>query len=135
MGNSPFIKQLKACAVSAKNYALEKVLEVIESTGADLEALDSGKADKPTAVSCTIQTTGWKSDSTKDYPQFYDIAVNGLTSQDRAEVTLTLSSLEIAANCGMCRNCETMAGKIRLRAVSVPASDITAEYWIEQGKG
>lgn len=135
MGNSPFTKQLRDCAVAAKNYALAKMQEVIESASADLEALESGKADKPEAVSCTIPTSGWSSDSTKDYPQYYDIAVTGLTAKDRAEVTLAPSGLDTAVQCGMCQTCETLAGKIRLRAASVPASDIAAEFWIEQGKG
>ena len=135
MGNSPFTKQLRACATAAKNYALALVLEAAKNMGADLDALETSKADKPTAVSCTIPTSGWGNDSTKDYPKIYDITVEGLTDKDRAEVTLSLSSLETAVNCGMCQNCETMTGKIRLRAASVPAADIAAEYWIEEGKG
>ena len=135
MGNSSFTKQLKACALAARNYALTKVAEVIESAGADIEALDSGKADKPTAVSCTIPISGWSKDSTADYPNFYDIAVTGVTGKDRAEVTLAPSGLDTAVKCGMCQTCETLAGKIRLRAASIPASEIAAEFWIEQGKG
>lgn len=135
MGKSPFTKQLKACAVAAKNYAASLVLKVIEETGKDLDELDSSKADKPQAVSCTILTSGWQSDSTEGYPNYYDIPVSGVTAKDRAEVTLARSGLDTAVKSGICQTCETLAGKIRLRAASIPALDIAAEYWIEQGKG
>lgn len=135
MGNSPFTKQLKACAIAAKNYAVSLMLKVVEETGKDLEAMDTSKADKPAAVPVTIPITGWGSDSTEGYPNYYDIAVSGATAKDRAEVTLAPSGMETAVRCGICQTCETLTGKIRLRAASVPASEIAAEYWIEQGKG
>jgi len=134
MGKSPLIEQLRACAAAAKNFAIGKVLEAAESMSSDLEEMETNKADKPTAVSCTIPTAGWEKDETEGYPQYYDLPVPGVTARDRAEVTLAPSGLDTAAKCGMCQTCETLAGKIRLRAASVPAADIAAEYWIEQGK-
>lgn len=135
MGKSPFIQQLRACAAAAKAHAISLVLEFVESTDADLEAMDAKKADKPKAVACTIPTSGWGSDNTEGYPNFYDIAVSGVTANDRADVTLAPSGLDTAVTCGLCQTCETLAGKIRLRAATIPASEIAAQYWIEQGKG
>jgi len=92
------------------------------------------KQDKPAAVSCSIPTTGWAKDETAGYPNYYDLPVTGLTAKDRAEITLAPSSIAAAVKCGLCQTCETLTGKIRLRSVSVPTKELTAEYWIEQGK-
>ena len=53
---------------------------------------------------------------------------------DRADVMIAPTSLETARFCGMCLTSETFAGKIRVRAASIPAQAITAEYWIQDGK-
>lgn len=105
------------------------------ATLAELTAGDlSKKQDKQTSTSCSIPTTGWAKDATADYPHYYDLLVSGLTAKDRAEVTLAPASLKTAVKCGLCQTCETLAGKIRLRAASVPSAALTVEYWIEQGK-
>lgn len=92
-----------------------------------------GAAKKPLSGSVTIPTTGWGSDSTADYPKYYDIAVTGVTASDRANVDIATASMSKAVACGLCQTCETLAGKIRVRAVSVPAAAITAQYWVEKG--
>ncbi len=134
MGKSPLIEQLRACAAAARNHAIQLALETIESVSIDLEAVEGKKADKPKAVFCVITPSGWKNDKAEKYPHYYDIAVSGATVKDRAEVTLAASSLEAASDCGLCQTCETMDGKLRLRAVSAPTADLSVEYWIEQGK-
>jgi len=60
--------------------------------------------------------------------------VNGVTAHDRATITIAPASIGTAASCKLCPTNETLAGKIRVRSVSVPAKSIAAEYWIEQGK-
>jgi len=85
------------------------------------------------AVSVTIPTSGWNSDSTATYPKYYDISVSGVTAKDRAKVDLSPASLKTAITCGMCPACETLADKIRIRAVSVPTASLTANYWVEKG--
>lgn len=80
----------------------------------------------PTSVSMTIPTTGWSSDNTAVYPYYYDFAVQGITADNRAEVTLAVSSLQAAADCGICPTNETIAGYIRLRAMSVPTASMVA---------
>lgn len=92
------------------------------------------KQDKPQATSCTIPTTGWASDETAGYPNYYDLPVTGVTATDRVEITLAPAGINTAVQCGLCPTCESLAGKIRLRAASVPSAAIAAEYWIEQGK-
>lgn len=93
----------------------------------------AGKQDKRSAVAVTLPVSGWGSDSTADYPRYYDITVSGVTARDRANVDIAPAALGTAAACGLCPTCETLAGKIRLRARTVPAAAIAAEYWIEKG--
>ena len=64
----------------------------------------------------------------------YDIAAEGVTASDRAEITIAPGSLGTAKACGLCATNETMAGKIRVRAINIPAEAISAEFWIEDGK-
>lgn len=80
----------------------------------------------PTSISMTIPTTGWSQDNTAVYSYYYDYAVQGITADNRAEVTLSVSSLQTAADCGVCPTNETIAGYIRLRAMSVPTASMAA---------
>ncbi len=128
------LEQLRACAVASKNFVRGLIGEVAGTVADALEELDGAKMDKTAAVPVTIPTTGWGSDSTTGYPKYFDIAVNGLTANDRAEVTLAYESLAAAKACAMCPTNETMAGKIRIRAAAVPETAIVAEYWITNGK-
>ncbi len=85
-------------------------------------------------ISITIPITGWSSDSTAGYPNYCDITVAGLTVKDRADLVIAPESLPVAKACCMCSATETLAGKIRLRAASIPTAAIAAEYWIEKGQ-
>lgn len=92
------------------------------------------KQDKPKATACSIPAAGWESDKTSGYPKYYDMPVAGVTEKDRVDITLAPAGLSAAVKCGLCPTCESLAGKVRLRAASVPDAAIAAEYWIEQGK-
>lgn len=112
----------------------------VSSLGGDLAELSTltaqglaGKQDKPSGKSVTIPAAGWASDSTAGYPQYYDLAVSGVTAKDRAKVDLAPEAQSTAAACGLCPTCETLAGKIRLRAAKVPTTAMAAQYWIEKG--
>lgn len=113
---------------------IQQLASLLSTSVQDTETALSTKQDAPLSASCTIPVSGWASDSTADYPKYYDISVSGITNKDRATVTLAPASLSIAAKCGLCCTCETLNGKIRLRAKSVPTVAMTAEYWIEKGK-
>ncbi len=114
---------------SAASTLGEDLVKLAQMTGSALD----GKADKATPVACTILSTGWKQDSS-DYPFYYDIPAEDVTQKDRADVTLAISSLAAASRCGLCPTCETLAGRIRLRAMAVPETALGAEYKIDCGK-
>ena len=125
---------LKACAEAARNYASSLIGELAETISAAVGELESVKANKTAAVEITILSTGWQSDDSGDYPQYYDIEVEGVTTHDRAEITIAPESLSTAKACGLCSTSETMTGKIRVRSISIPTTIISAECWIEDGK-
>lgn len=129
------LEQLRECAVQSKNYVLGSIGNIAGTVADALEAIDAAKADKTAAVPITIPVSGWASDNDANYPKYYDIPVTGVTAKDRAEITIARGSIDTAISCGLCPVNETIAGKIRIRSISVPGSAISAEYWLEKGKG
>ena len=83
-------------------------------------------------LSVTIPATGWSTDSTAVYPKYCDITISGLTANDVARVNLSTAEQATAVACGLCPTCETMSGKLRLRAVSVPAASMAAQCRVEK---
>lgn len=90
--------------------------------------------EKTNAVTASIPTTGWNSDSTTTYTKYYDITVSDVTEKDRADIIIAPGSIGVAEACGFCPTSETLGGKIRVRAQSIPTAAISAQYWIEKGK-
>ena len=110
---------LKSLALKVK----AEIAEVANAAADALEELEAQKPDKAQEVSATIPVTGWSAD-TNAYPNYYDLtAVN----PDPASVAVMVA-------CGFCPTCEMLDGKIRFRALQVPASAISVRYRIQQGK-
>ena len=122
-------EQIKKSLESVKRYALGEIGNVANATVEAVEEIAgelNNKADKPHYITVVIPTEGWQSDDF-DYPQYYDIAVEGITENDRTDVILAIESMKTAAECGFCNVTETLEGKIRVRAMSVPKDVITTE--------
>jgi len=125
------LQQLKTGMQAVKDY----INGLFIATAEAIEEVEAAKADKSKAITVTIPVEGWTEDATiPEFPLAYDIPVEGITAYDMATITVAPESIGTAVACKLCPTNETIAGKIRVRAVSVPASSITAEYWIEQGK-
>lgn len=125
------IKAIRTTAVQSGTA----VADLAESTAASLEEIDGllgSKQDKDATGKVTIQTSGWVSSTVGVYKYYYDIAANGVTANDRADVAIAPASMATAKTCGFCPTTETLAGKIRLRVVTKPTSAITAEYWLHK---
>ena len=126
---------LKRCAEAARDFTNGLVAQLATSVTDAVEEMDTVKADKSVSVSFVIPASGWVSDTTvADYPYRYDLSVSDITALDKATVSIAPNSMSTAIACGLCPTNETLAGKIRFWSKSVPAKDISAEYWIEQGK-
>ena len=128
-------QHIRASALTATYFTSGLIAELELTVSDAVGELADLKADKTESVSAIIPAAGWSSDSSTSYPNYYDIPVTGVTAQDRAEITLQLDSLETAKTCGLCPTNETLVGKIRVRASSVPTSALNIEYWIEKGRG
>ena len=123
--------QVKQSILAAKKHYVDLFLSAADA----IQELNTVKAEKTSAVSIVIPTSEWNHDSTvAKYPFYYDILADSVTEKDRAVVTIAPESMDAAVSCKLCPTNETLAGKIRIRSVSVPAVGIAAEYWIEQGK-
>lgn len=125
------------------------VSALAQATAASIEEIEGilgEKQDAVNAVPFTIPATGWASEEIDEsgedegmedmheYSYYYDLAVDGITARDRADVTISPGSVAAATACGLCPATETLAGKIRLRSVNKPSEDIVAEYWLCSGK-
>lgn len=127
--------QIKTALQKAKSYTASHISELAQATTELFEEVDAVKLDKPQAVAVSIPATGWQTDATEDaaYPLYCDISVSGLTPVDIADVRIAPGSQPAAIACGLCTTSETLAGVIRLRAVSAPAEALAAEYVITKG--
>lgn len=127
--------QIKTALQKAKSYTASHISELAQATTELFEEVDAVKLDKPQAVAVSIPATGWQTDEAEDaaYPLYCDISVSGLTPVDIADVRIAPGSQPAAIACGLCATSETLAGVIRLRAVSAPAEVLSAEYVITKG--
>ena len=134
MSKLSLFDHLKACAVAARNYASRKIAELAQTTAEAMDEMETVKADKQGSVSVTIPTTGWTDSDSTRYPKCYEIVAESVTEADRADIMIAPSSMDTAAKCDLCPTSQTVAGKIRIWAKSVPEAAIAAEYRLNQGK-
>lgn len=127
--------QIKTALQKAKSYTASHISELAQATTELFEEVDAVKLDKPQAVAVSIPATGWQTDEAEGaaYPLYCDISVSGLTPVDIADVRIAPGSQPAAIACGLCATSETLAGVIRLRAVSAPTEALAAEYVITKG--
>ena len=124
---SATLEAVKGCVPTSR-----KVNGKALSADITLAASDVGAAQVPTAVSLTVPTTGWTGDSDINYPKYCDISISGLTAKHRVIVALSLASMSCARDCGLCPVCESMSGKLRIRAKTVPTQALSGEYYIDK---
>ena len=106
-----------------KSLALKVKAEIAEVANAAADALEELEAQKPD-----------KAQDTNADPNYYDLTAAGVTEHDEARVNPDPASVAVMVACGFCPTCEMLDGKIRFRALQVPASAISVRYRIQQGK-
>ena len=93
-------EQIKKSLESVKRYALGEIGNVANATVEAVEEIAgelNNKADKPHYITVVIPTEGWLSDDF-DYPNYYDIVVEGITENDRADILFLPESMKTAAD-------------------------------------
>ncbi|MCC8161033.1 MAG: hypothetical protein LIO53_06990 [Oscillospiraceae bacterium] len=116
---------------------MTSVIQVLNKTGLTylVDKIKSYIAeDKPSTTELTIDTLDWYDSGLTDYPYAWDWNIEGLTADDIVTVTIVPSSLTTAIECGLCPTCETSIDMLKVYAAEVPATDISAEYYITKGK-
>lgn len=134
MSKITLLEQLRQLAEAAKTYADGLIAKLAQTTVEAVEEVEAAKANKPKGTSASLAAGNWTTDATAGYPYYCDITAAGATAKDRAEVAIVPGSLATASECGLCPTCETLAGKIRIRAVKAPTAAIAVTYWLDGGK-
>lgn len=119
------VKQLR----SMLDRVLDKIAAVAQTASAAIDEVAGTKADKAELVSLTVPAEGWKSDETQNYPNYLDVAIDGLTAADCVSLTIGPESAQTALEAGMTCT-ESREGVLRLRARKVPAAAMQASYYI-----
>lgn len=134
MSKITLLEQLRQLAEAAKTYTDGLMAKLAQTTVEAVEEVEAAKANKPKGISASLATGNWTLDETAGYPYYCDITAAGATAKDRAEVAVVPGSLATASECGLCPTCETLSGKIRIRAVKAPTAAIAVTYWLDGGK-
>lgn len=134
MSKITLLEQLRQLAEAAKTYTDGLMAKLAQTTVEAVEEVEAAKANKPKGISASLATGNWTLDETTGYPYYCDITAAGATAKDRAEVAVLPGSLATASECGLCPTCETLSGKIRIRAVKAPTAAIAVTYWLDGGK-
>ena len=127
-------EQIKKSLESVKKYAMGEIGNVANATVEAVEEIVgelNQKADKPNYITITIPVERWQADNF-DYPNYYDIVVEGITENDRADILFLPESMKTAAESGFFSMTETFTGKIRVRAITVPTQALSAEVILKR---
>lgn len=93
--------------------------------------LNDEKAAKVATATLTIPNTGWGTDSSvTGYTAYVDVTVSGLTASDVVVVMIAAKSASVADAACLCGACESLAGKLRIRAKHTPTAALSAVYYI-----
>ena len=83
----------------------------------------------------TLPTTGWTRDEneTTEYILYYDIPIQGVTSDDVVMIFINKDSLNGADECNLCPMNESMTNAVRVRSTYNPKVTITVQYFVMKG--
>ena len=88
------------------------------------------KADKVVPHAFSIPIEGWQTDTgIAGYPNYVDITIDGMTSNDIVNVNVAPISTSVAAKAQF-TNPESFDGYLRLRAKDVPTEAISAQWYV-----
>ena len=76
-----------------------------------------------------IETVNWENDG-GEYPYYYDIHVEGVTSADRADIFFAADSEEAAKKCEFSTEVTTSDGSVRVRSKHIPETVLSANVQV-----
>lgn len=118
-----YIRKLQDSDPASASTVFNPLIErLIENTAAVKRMLEHSVAQ----VDLTIPAAGWIEETAGEYKLRLDVEVSGVTEEMIPRLTIPVAWEETAADCGLSPVVETVEGAVRLRAVTVPAADITA---------
>ena len=118
------------------------VTSIVNSSAAASAANDSAGNNINTyylprveANTYTLPVTGWATDAneTTEYTLYYDIPIQGVTSDDVVMIFIDRNSLAGADDCSFCPTNESMTNAVRVRSVYAPKIAITVQYFVMKG--
>ncbi len=98
---------------------------VIGPTGPTGKTGPAGANAIVSTLSLTIPTSGWASGASGDCLVYVDVAVPGVAASSSVIVIPAVAGQSVASECGLSPSVETLAGKIRFRAIVVPSAAIS----------
>ena len=122
--------------MSYLRQALQNNQDLSNALNLSLQEIEAALNDYPSAASVSIGTSGWVKDNnaTHSYKYYYDITEETSTVNDMPVLAIAPESLATAAVCGLCSSCQSMSGKVRIYAMSVPTSPMSGSLMIMPGK-
>ena len=78
------------------------------------------------SMAIVIPTTGWINETIGDYPYHLDLVNTNLTEDMTPQLIFSATSIKAAREHGIGEACETLDGKLRIYAMSVPNEEISA---------
>ena len=123
-GLAALCSHIKQC-----NTAIGDLAEATAQGFTEADDILHEKQDITAAVSFTIPANGWGEDDSSPGYFYCDISIEGLLDTDIVDVTVLPEFYDVAGAAGFIAT-ESLPGKLRLRAASVPEAEISAQYHI-----
>lgn len=127
MSKSVLFPEFRALA----QRVMSLIASLASTTVTAIDEVKTAKADKVQGVSISIPTTGWTTSASGEYTVYRDVTASSMTANDLVILTPAEGSKAAAKKAGI--GCESMTGKLRIRARKTPTAAISATYHIIQG--
>lgn len=114
----------------------ESINDVLTQIGGAINTLDSIRAYIAVSKNFTLTADAWSEDKANSeiYPFKYELELEGVNQDARADVVFDHASAYIAGNCGISPASNTAENKVILRSNSKPTVNLTGTLYLTRGK-
>lgn len=138
-----FIKQINKASEGNSSDVVElrddlqelasQIAAVFSEVGDCIETLDSEKAYIAVRKEFSLAVSGWTEETSGEFEYVYKLAVDGISTETRADAVLDNTSAVLAGISGMAPTTETVANRVVFRSRSIPEGAISGQLYITQG--